>query len=59
MFSVLPNACGSSVLRRSTFMLSPKQDAKLGLNSCSKLGVLLSVGCGQINAIGSYKYKIA
>lgn len=39
-------------------MHCPKQEAKLGLNSCSKFGVLFSVGCGQINAIDNYKYKI-
>lgn len=58
MFSVLPNACGSSVLRGSTSMHCPKQEAKLGLNSCSKFAVLFSVGYGQINATGNYKYKM-
>lgn len=59
MFSVLPNACGSPILRCSSFVCSPKQEAKLGLNSCSKFGVLFSAGSGQINAIGNYKWKIA
>lgn len=55
MFSVLPNACGSCILRCSSFLGSPKQEAKLGLNSCSKFDVQFSAGCGQINAIGNYK----
>lgn len=43
VFSVLLNACGSCTVRCKTFTHPPKQQAELGLNSCSKFGVLFSV----------------